>query len=120
MAGLAGDGERLVQEVVEQLAVLVALAELRGLGAQLLVAEAGDVRLEVGDPLGLVLERLEAPAFTGVQQLVDDLDHWDIDSRDRVAGFSTHCRTACEVRRTGAPGRGDGRRARGTPSLRVS
>ena len=40
LGGLAGDGERLEQEVVEQLAVLVALAELGGLGAQLLVAEA--------------------------------------------------------------------------------
>ena len=76
MAGLASDGERLEQEVVEQLAVLVALAELGRLGAQLLVAEAGHGGLQLGDPLGLVLERLEAPAFTGVQQLVDDLDHW--------------------------------------------
>ena len=43
-AGLAGDGERLEQEVVEQFAVLVALAELGRLGAQLLVAEAADGR----------------------------------------------------------------------------
>ena len=41
---LAGDGERLEQQVVEQLAVLVALAELVRLGAQLLVAQAGDGR----------------------------------------------------------------------------
>ena len=44
LGGLARDGERLEQEVVEQLAVLVALAELGRLGAQLLVAEAGDGR----------------------------------------------------------------------------
>ena len=41
-----------------------------------LVAQAGDVGLELGDPRGLLLERLEAPALAGVQQLVDDLDHW--------------------------------------------
>ncbi len=45
--GLASDRERLVQEVVQQLAVRVALAELRGLGAQLLVAEAGDRGLQL-------------------------------------------------------------------------
>ena len=71
----AGHGEGLEQQVVEQLAVLVALSELGGLGAQLVVAEGRDPGLELGHPSGLFLERLEAPAFTGVQQLVDDLDH---------------------------------------------
>ena len=80
---LAGDGERLEQQVVEQLAVVVALPELGRLGAQLLVAQGGDVRLQLGDPGGLLLEGLEAPALAGAQQLVDDLDHGARHSRIR-------------------------------------
>ena len=111
LGALAGDGERLEQEVVEQLAVLVALAELGRLGAQLLVAEAGHGRLQLGDPLGLLLERLEAPAFTGVQQLVDDLDHWG--TAPEIAEMRSTPIVA-QPRRVArrAPG-GRGRRARG-------
>ena len=57
LGALAGDGERLEQEVVERLAVRVALTELGGLVAQLLVAEGGDARLELADLGGLVLEQ---------------------------------------------------------------
>ena len=39
---LARDRERLEEQVVERLAVLVPLPELGGLGAQLFVAQAGD------------------------------------------------------------------------------
>ncbi len=72
---LAGDGEGLVEQLVEQLAVVVALPELSRLGAQLLVAESGHLGLELSDPGGLLPEALEAPALAGAQQLVDDLDH---------------------------------------------
>ena len=43
-AGLADDGERLEQEVVEVLAVVEALAELGGLGLQLVVGRASASR----------------------------------------------------------------------------
>ncbi len=73
---LAGHREDLEQQVVEQLAVLVALAELGGLGAELVVAEADEDRPRSSADLGhLVLESLGAPTLAGVQQLVDDLDH---------------------------------------------
>ena len=36
-----------------------------------------ELRLELGDAHGLLCEGLEAPAFAGAQQLVDDLDHSD-------------------------------------------
>ena len=91
---------------------VVALAELGRLGAQLLVAQGGDVRLQLGDPLGLLLECLEAPAFTGVQQLVDDLDHWGT-----APGISEKRSTPIVAQRAGrvarrAPGARSGRRAR--------
>jgi hypothetical protein len=112
LAGLTGDGERLEQQVVEHLAVVVTLTELGRLGAHLFVAQGGDFRLQVGDPLGLLLECLEAPAFTGVQQLVDDLDHWGT-----APGIAEKGSAPIVAQRAGrvarrAPGARSGRRAR--------
>ena len=73
--GFARDRESFEQQVVQQFAVLVALAELRGLGGELLVRERRHARLERVDLPHLFLQGLEPPAFTGAQQLVDDLDH---------------------------------------------
>ena len=67
--------EGFEQEVVEQLAVLMTLAKLDRLGAQLVVAEAGVVGLEGSHSRSLFLQGLQAPALAGVQQLVDHLDH---------------------------------------------
>ena len=74
LGGLAGDGERLEQQIVEHLAVLVALAELGRLAAQLLVAEVRDVGFEVGDPHGLllraILRRRPSPACSSLSTIL--------------------------------------------------
>ena len=57
--GLAADGERLRQQVVERLAVGIALLELVGLGAQLLVRERGVLVRHGFDFIGDRVEPLE-------------------------------------------------------------
>ena len=58
--GLAADGERLGQQVVEGLAFGKALFELGGFGLQFLVGQLGHLRLKGKD---LVLERVDAFEF---------------------------------------------------------
>ena len=65
---LAGDGERLGQQVVEALPVLMAFAELVGLGAQLVVAELLHLRGQGLDVLGQPVEALDHAAFTEAQK----------------------------------------------------
>ena len=122
---LARDREGLVQEVVQQLAVGVALLELGRPGAELLVAEAGHAGLELADPGGLRLEGLESPAFTGPQQLVDDLDHggvtpgvaWLAWPRHAAAAHLSLCHTGTHGNR--APGTGSAFRRRAGPGRRA-
>jgi hypothetical protein len=58
------------EQLVERLAVVEALAELRGLAAQLLVGELLELRFQRGDVGGLLLEALRAPAFTDAEDLL--------------------------------------------------
>ena len=91
----ARDRERLEQQVVQQLAVLVALAELHGLGGELLVLSAATSGSRVVDLPYLFFQGLEPPALTGAQQLVDDLDHrTDSPGSGWLAGHSPFSHTA--------------------------
>ena len=67
--GLADDGERLGQQVVERLAVGVALLELVGQRAQLGVGEVDVVVLERLDVIGDLGQPPDHLAFTGAQDL---------------------------------------------------
>ena len=58
--GLAADGERLGQQVVESLAFGEALFELSGFGLQFLVGQLGHLRLQSKD---FILERVDALEF---------------------------------------------------------
>ncbi len=71
LARLTHGGERLVEHVVERLAVLDPLPELRGLGEQLGVGEPDEVGLERGDVRGLLRQALEAPALTDAEDLLE-------------------------------------------------
>src|SRR5581483_6237215 len=68
---LPDDGERLGQQVVEILPVLEALAELGGLGDELIVGEGLDLRLEGRDLGDDSLQRLDLPTFAQVEDLVE-------------------------------------------------
>ena len=95
LGGLAGDGERLDGDVVEVGAVGQALAELGGLGLQLLVGQALELGLEGVDVRHHALQRLELLALAGAEDAIEDAH----------AGFEP---TACPGRRFG--GRGVARR----------
>ena len=69
---LAGDRERLREQVVDVLAVVDALAELGGLAAQLVVREVFDLGLEGVHEARELLQVLELAAFAQIGQLVDD------------------------------------------------
>ena len=58
---LAHGGVGLEDDVLERLAVLESLLELRGLAAELVVRERLELRLERADVRGLLGEALEAP-----------------------------------------------------------
>ena len=66
---LAGDGERLGQQVVEVVAVGDALLELVGLGPQFGVGELLDVVGQGVDIVGHLLQALDHAAFTETEQL---------------------------------------------------
>jgi hypothetical protein len=70
--GLAHHGVGLGLDVVERLAFFEAAAELAGLGAQLLVGELLDLRLEGVDLPGQGSELLLHLAFTGGQELLEE------------------------------------------------
>ena len=70
--GLADDGERLGQQVVQGLAVGVPLAELVGLRPQLGVGELGDLVGEGVDVVRDLAEALDRPSLTRPQQSVQD------------------------------------------------
>jgi hypothetical protein len=80
LAGLADARERLRQEVVEVLAVLVTLAELLGLRPELLVREGGDRLLPGGDLGDDSLELSPGLALAGAEHLVEQLGHGAGDS----------------------------------------
>lgn len=73
--GLADGGERLRQQVVEGLAVRVALAQLDGLVLQLLVAEVREVLFEGVDGLRVVLEAADDPPLPDAKDLFEDRGH---------------------------------------------
>ncbi len=68
---LAGDRERLGQQVVEIFAALDAFAELVGLGAQLGVGQPLDVVGQGVDIVGDLLEALDHAAFTETEQPIE-------------------------------------------------
>ena len=69
---LAGDGERLDGDVVEVGAVGEPLAELGGLGPQLLVGQSLQLRLERVDVGHHALQRLQLLALTGAEDAIED------------------------------------------------
>ena len=77
---LAGDGERLDEQVVDGLAVGQAGAELVGLGAQLGVGEGDHVVLERVDGVGDGPQAPEDLALTGAQELGQDHGVHSLDS----------------------------------------
>jgi hypothetical protein len=68
--GLAHGGERLRQQVVQGLAVLVALLELVGHAAELFVAHREEVVLDRVDLFGDPLELAKELAFASLQDAV--------------------------------------------------
>ena len=71
LAGLADGCEGLEEHVFERLAVLVPLAELGGLAAELVIGERLEPGLERGDVGGLVPEGLEPASFAGAENLFE-------------------------------------------------
>ena len=72
-AGLADQRERLVQDVVERLAVLQARPELVGLGPHLGVGELLHRRLEVVDVRDPALHALHRTALADAEDLVEEI-----------------------------------------------
>ena len=72
LRGLAHARERLGQEVVEILALVEALAELLGLGAQSVVGERGDLVLEGVDLVDALVQPLEGATLPRAQDLLED------------------------------------------------
>ena len=76
LAGLADHGERLGQHVVQRRAARNALLELGGLGAQRLVGQGRDRRLERVDLPDLVPVLLEQPLVAAAEDAGEDVgDH---------------------------------------------
>ena len=73
--GLAHGRERLDLDVVEGLAVLEALLEVVGLGAQLVIAELREDVLRLAHALRDGFEPADLPAFAGAQDLVEEVGH---------------------------------------------
>ena len=69
-AGLAHDGERLDQQVVERLAVVEPLAELAGLGPEGVVGQRLHLGLELADVGHQRLERPHLLALAGAEEAV--------------------------------------------------
>ncbi len=68
LGGLAHGGEGFDQQVVQRLALLQPGAELVGLGAQLLVGEGSELRLERVDPLDRLAHGLDEAVVRGTEQ----------------------------------------------------
>jgi hypothetical protein len=68
---LANGGVRLEDQILERLPVLQALAELRGLPAQLVVRQRLELRLEGADVGGLIAEPLEASALAEAEDALE-------------------------------------------------
>ena len=71
LARLAHSGERLEEDVLERLAVLEPLLELRGLRVQLGVAQRLEVGLERGDVRRLLGEALDPPTLAEAEHLLE-------------------------------------------------
>ena len=71
LARLAHGSERLVEDVVERLAVLDPLLELGGLREQLGVGQSLEIGLERGDVRGLLRKALEAAALAEAEDLLE-------------------------------------------------
>src|SRR5207244_9415893 len=87
LGSLANGRVGLEEQLLERLAVLVALLELDGLGGELLVGEVLEVRLQAGHVFRLRLQALEPPAFAEPEdffEAAEILCH----SRPRVAAGS--------------------------------
>ena len=74
LAGLADSRERLEGEVVEALAVLEPLPELRRLALELGGGQLLELGLERGDVRGLLLKPLEAAALADAENLFEVAD----------------------------------------------
>src|SRR5439155_863502 len=93
LGGLANRGVGLEEQLLERLAVFVALFELVGLGGELLVGELLEVGLERRDVFRLRLQALEAPAFTEPEDFFEAAEIlWH--ERFRVATQSAATRTS--------------------------
>ena len=79
-AGLAAERERLVQQVVERLAVAGPLAQLVGLLAQLVVLEQLHLGLERVDARDALLVVLELARLAHAQGAVDELRDTESDA----------------------------------------
>ncbi len=88
--GLAHGGERLGQQVVERLAVGVALAELDGLVLELLVGELLEVLFEVADGLREVLQSAKQPTLAHSEDALENVGQDKL--RSVTAGHSTRSR----------------------------
>jgi hypothetical protein len=77
LGGLADARKGLGQKVVEVLALVEALAELLGLGAQGVVGERGDLVLEGVDLVDALMQPLEGATLARAQDLLEDAhDAW--------------------------------------------
>ncbi len=70
-ARLPNGSKRLEEELLERFAVLETLSELGSLGAQLVVRESLELRLERRDVCSLLLELLHAPPFADAKDLLE-------------------------------------------------
>ena len=109
VGGLAGDGERFDEQIVEIGPVCQALAELRRLAAQLVVAERLHVALERVDLRDDALQRFELLAFTGAEDAIEDshaTDHATGATRTgpgvRGGSVGCHAAVAAALRRNGS------------------
>ena len=72
LAGFAHGGEGRNQDVVERLALRQLLLEIRGPGAQFVVAQLGEFGLERVDRMDTRLVALDPPVIGGAEQLAGD------------------------------------------------
>ena len=71
MARFANGRERLEDQVVDRLAVVDPLPELRRLAGELGIGQRLEIGLERGDVVSLVAEALEPPAFAEAKGFFD-------------------------------------------------
>ncbi len=94
---LAHGGEGLGEQIVERLAVAVALAQLGGLVLQLLVGEVGEVVLQLVDRLRVRLQPAQDPAFAHAQDALENIRHVGNSARREPRRAPTRVATGGEL-----------------------